>query len=69
MFILIPAFEPDDRLIKLVIELKRNCTHKILVVDDGSGENYILIFEQIKDFGCTVLKHDKNPGFSAKPLP
>jgi putative flippase GtrA len=62
MFILIPAYEPDDRLINLIIGLKQNCIHKILVIDDGSGENYNTIFENVKELGCTLLKHEKNQG-------
>jgi putative flippase GtrA len=62
MFILIPAFEPDDHLLELIIELKLNCDYKILIVDDGSGKFYSSVFNQCKVLGCTVLKHDKNMG-------
>ncbi|MFL0198021.1 GtrA family protein [Clostridium sp. WILCCON 0269] len=60
--ILIPAFEPDNHLIELIKELKLNCDYKILIVDDGSGENYTSIFKKCKVLGCIVLKHDKNMG-------
>ncbi|MEY8000696.1 GtrA family protein [Clostridium sp. Mt-5] len=59
---LIPAFEPDNHLIELIKELKLSCDYKILIVDDGSGENYASVFKQCKALGCTVLKHDKNMG-------
>lgn len=62
MIILIPAFEPDDHLIKLVREIKLNCDYKILIVDDGSGEDYASIFKQSEVLGCTILKHNKNMG-------
>ena len=38
--IVIPAYEPDERLIKLLEELKTNKLQPVIVVDDGSGEKY-----------------------------
>ena len=46
--ILIPAYEPDRQLVKLVGELAEN-DFKIVVVDDGSGERYAEIFNSIRD--------------------
>ena len=62
MIILIPAYEPDDRLISLINEIKINCAYKIIVVDDGSGEKYKAVFEQVKNMGCIILSHIKNMG-------
>ena len=47
--ILIPSYEPDDKLIKLVDELKQNKLD-IVVVNDGSNSSYDLIFNKIKNF-------------------
>ena len=41
--ILIPSYQPSDVLNSLVKSLKDNL-YKLLVVDDGSGEKYELIF-------------------------
>lgn len=62
MTILIPAFEPDDKLIRLIKDLKAKDIFKIVVVDDGSGDNYRYIFEAAEKEGCTVLVHKKNMG-------
>ena len=44
MIVIIPAYEPDEKLIKLVSDLKSKCNFKLLIIDDGSGEKYESIF-------------------------
>lgn len=44
--VLIPSYEPDDKLIELIDKLIKEDV-SIIVIDDGSGENYKNIFEQI----------------------
>lgn len=61
--VLIPAYKPDQRLIVLVEQLK----HKgfaCLVVDDGSGEDYRSIFEQVKAY-AKVIHLPENTGKGA----
>lgn len=65
MTILIPAYEPNKRLIKLVYDLIDICDYSIVVVDDGSGEEYKYIFNTLSHLGCTVLAHEKNKGKGA----
>jgi putative flippase GtrA len=60
--ILIPAYEPDERLLALVRRLKEVSEDDILVVDDGSGEAYRDIFVSAEQAGCTVLTHRINRG-------
>jgi glycosyltransferase involved in cell wall biosynthesis len=62
MTILIPSYEPDERLISLIHHLKEVSDDSILVVDDGSGEEYRGIFDSAKQAGCTVLTHTMNQG-------
>lgn len=62
MTVLIPAYEPDMRLIELVGRLIEHCDYRIVIVDDGSGETYRHIFEQARNMGCTVLRHETNRG-------
>ncbi|MFB9325598.1 GtrA family protein [Paenibacillus aurantiacus] len=62
MMILIPAYEPDHRLIQLVANLKEACAPKIVIVDDGSGPAYRHIFDAAREAGCTVLTHEVNRG-------
>lgn len=62
MTVLIPAYEPDHRLLTLIHNLKAACLSKIVVVDDGSGEGYREIFNSVREAGCTVLTHETNLG-------
>jgi len=62
MTILIPSYEPDERLLSLIRDLKEVSDAPILIVDDGSGEAYRGIFESAKEAGCTVLTHPVNQG-------
>jgi len=62
MVILIPAYEPNERLIKLIQKLKAICSYKIIIVDDGSGENFTCIFKVASTLGCTILAHEINKG-------
>lgn len=56
--IVIPAYQPDERLKQLVKELQ----YEIVVVNDGSGDKYEDIFSHIKAIGATVLCYDENCG-------
>ena len=57
---IIPALNPDDKLIKLVDELK-NTFKDIIIVNDGSDSDEI--FNKIKkNNGCIILTHDVNKG-------
>ena len=57
---IIPAYNPDEKLIKLVNELKKKF-NTIIIVNDGSASEDI--FKKIeKDEKCTVLTHEVNKG-------
>lgn len=60
--VLIPAYEPDEKLLQLIADLKAACRCRIVVVDDGSGEDYGGLFESARQAGCIVLTHDHNLG-------
>ncbi len=62
MTILIPAFEPDDRLPALIAGLQSRCADPIIVVDDGSGPSYAGIFRRVEAMGVTMLTHPSNRG-------
>lgn len=61
MIVVIPAYEPDIRLIGFVKRLHENKELKIIVVNDGSSESREGIFKHIKDF-AVILKHNRNLG-------
>ena len=61
--ILIPSLEPDGRLPAYIRELREKGFGKIVVVDDGSGEAYQPIFQEVSGVeGAVVLRHEVNQG-------
>lgn len=64
--ILIPSYEPDERLIKFIDELDQNNIFPIIIVDDGSGKLYQDIFNKvetiIRKHDGVLLHHDVNKG-------
>lgn len=59
--ILIPAYQPDGRLLTLLKEIKERLTCQVVVVDDGSTEAARAIIESATDY-ATVLHHSHNQG-------
>ena len=60
---LIPAYKPDDKLITYVKALAEAGVPKIIVVDDGGGEPFASIFDEVRTVPeCTVLVHEVNKG-------
>lgn len=57
---LIPAYEPDEKLIDLIKELSTT-DFKIIVVDDGSGKEYKSIFNKISK-QTKVISYPTNKG-------
>ncbi|MDI2034672.1 bifunctional glycosyltransferase family 2/GtrA family protein [Paenarthrobacter nitroguajacolicus] len=63
MIILIPAYEPDHQLIKLIRNLhEADPWLTIVVVDDGSGPAYKETFDAAARLGCHVLGYPVNGG-------
>jgi glycosyltransferase involved in cell wall biosynthesis len=64
--IIIPAFEPDDRLYELVRSLSSIGAKKIIVVNDGSTEKSVPVFLRVKaECGVTLINHNANRGKGA----
>lgn len=58
MYIVIPAYEPDIRLIQVVQDITLKLPKaRIIVVNDGSGPRYDDFYDETALFGATVLKH------------
>ena len=57
---LIPAYEPDEKLIKVLEDVKKY-RFDIFVVDDGSGEKYKDIFEKAAEY-AEVISYPENKG-------
>jgi glycosyltransferase involved in cell wall biosynthesis len=60
--IIIPALNPDERLIALVDELISQGQTHIMVVDDGSDMPAQEVFRSLDKMGCLVHRHDGNKG-------
>ena len=57
---LIPAYEPEPVLLQILTEL-RQANFQIIVIDDGSGDDYNAIFEEAKKYAI-VITHPVNHG-------
>ena len=68
---LIPAYEPDRKMLGVIADLGKT-GFDVVVVDDGSGPEYAELFEQAAERlpgksgrGVTLLIHDENRGKGA----
>ncbi len=61
---LIPAYEPDEKLINVASELYDK-GFSVIIVDDGSGDKYKHVFEAASEYAQYVLVHEKNSGKGA----
>ena len=64
MIVLIPAYEPDEKLTELVRELRASSDCEIVIVDDGSSERCRSVFQELENV-CTILHHPENKGKGA----
>ena len=60
--VIIPAYEPDEKLIVMMDELAEADLCPVIVVDDGSGSEYEGLFAAVKEKGAVVLTHAVNMG-------
>lgn len=61
--VIIPSFEPDEKLMILVRRLQENGISNLILVDDGSGSEYSKLFEQAqRETNCILLTHSVNLG-------
>ena len=64
--VIIPAYKPDGKLLNTLKELVEAGFDDLLVIDDGSGSEYLPIFEQVEAIPqCTLLRHPVNKGKGA----
>ena len=57
MIILIPAYKPDQSLLRIAHALKtQDPGAEILVIDDGSGSTYAPIFTELRLDGVTEAR-------------
>lgn len=64
--VVIPAYKPDDKMLVTLNELVKAGFTDILVVNDGSGEEFEPIFDAVRNIPeCTLLVHEVNRGKGA----
>lgn len=61
--VIIPAYKPDDRLPPYIEALKQAGIGKIVIIDDGSGEEYRPLFDQIpQQEAVHIISYSPNGG-------
>lgn len=62
MKIVIPAYEPNEKIIKLVEQLENKSNTEIIIVNDGSSKDYNNIFSTLEKMNVEILVHNRNKG-------
>lgn len=60
--LIIPAYEPDERMLDLIKEIRETYNGEIIIMNDGSGLEYEILFEEARKLNCVILKHYRNMG-------
>ena len=61
--IIIPSYEPDERLLDLCDELYKADLKNVVIVDDGNGKKYESFFKEIiEKYGFKIIIHRINLG-------
>lgn len=63
MIILIPAYEPDIKLLELVRSIRQSAPEMpVVIVNDGSSADYTPVFEKAASLGAIVIGYPHNHG-------
>ena len=60
-YLVIPAYEPDYNLIRLIKKVREKSDFRVIVINDGSSASCKRVFEQAATY-ATVLHHSLNQG-------
>ncbi len=64
--LLIPAYNPEEKIVPLIQELPKGVFDQILIINDGSGPKYSEIFDQLSMVkNVKILTHEINQGKGA----
>ncbi|WP_312091378.1 bifunctional glycosyltransferase family 2/GtrA family protein [Aminipila sp.] len=67
VFLVIPAFEPDQEMICLIQKVHAQTDFEIIIVDDGSGEAYAPIFKEAGNYAYVISYGiNKGKGYALK---
>lgn len=66
MIVVIPAYEPDEKLLGVLREFTAQTSFDIVVVNDGSSDACRPVFDAVKSYPrVTLLEHEQNRGKGA----
>ena len=60
--VLIPALNPNNKLVDLVKELNQIGLVNVVVIDDGSENSSQAVFDEVQTYGAKVYHHKRNRG-------
>ena len=60
-YLVIPAYEPDYNLIRLIKKVREKSDFEVIVINDGSSASCNRVFEQAATY-ATILHHSLNQG-------
>jgi glycosyltransferase involved in cell wall biosynthesis len=63
--VIIPAYNPEEKIIALVEGIQAFGLSWIVIVDDGSSKACDSIFSKLRGYGCEILTHVRNRGKGA----
>ncbi|MDP3446555.1 MAG: glycosyltransferase family 2 protein, partial [Eubacteriales bacterium] len=64
MVVIIPAYQPDEKLYRLVLELHEKTTFDLLIVNDGSDASKRHLFDSLEPY-AKIIHHSANRGKGA----
>ena len=66
MVVVIPAYEPDDKLLGVIKDFTEQTAYPIVVVNDGSSDKCRPVFDSVRSYArVTLLEHEVNKGKGA----
>jgi glycosyltransferase involved in cell wall biosynthesis len=65
VFLVIPAYNPDDQLLSLLDSLEQLGFKQFIIVNDGSSEKSNRIFAEAEKYAAVLLHHETNRGKGA----
>lgn len=57
IYIVIPAYNPNNQMKKIIKDLNKNGIKNIVVINDGSKEKYLKIFQQVESKTIILTNH------------
>ena len=64
MVVVIPAYQPDDKLYRLVLALRDAADYPVVIVNDGSSPDHDALFASLEPY-AKILTHPVNRGKGA----